>query len=99
MITLIAAFLALFAAVAITLLVKQDNSSILIGYGNWSLEGSLALFCLAILVLFLLTHVVIRTLSRLWQMPERVAEWRRKRRNLKARQALTRGLVELAEGR
>ncbi|WP_316367093.1 heme biosynthesis HemY N-terminal domain-containing protein [Candidatus Thiodiazotropha sp. CDECU1] len=97
--TLIAAFIALLTAVAITLLVKQDNGYILIGYGNWTLEGSLALFCLAILLLFLLAYVAIRTLSRLWQMPERVAEWRRKRRNLKARQALTRGLVELAEGR
>ncbi|PVV08859.1 MAG: heme biosynthesis protein HemY [gamma proteobacterium symbiont of Ctena orbiculata] len=97
--TLIAAFIALLTAVAITLLVKQDNGYILIGYGNWTLEGSLALFCLAILLLFLLAYVAIRTFSRLWQMPERVAEWRRKRRNLKARQALTRGLVELAEGR
>jgi HemY protein len=97
--TLIAAFLALFAAVAITLLVKQDNGYVLIGYGNWTIEGSLALFCLAILALFLFLYVAIRTVSRMWQMPERVAEWRRKRRRLKARQALTRGLLELAEGR
>ncbi|MES9972354.1 MAG: heme biosynthesis HemY N-terminal domain-containing protein [Candidatus Thiodiazotropha sp.] len=97
--TLIAAFIALLMAVAITLLVKQDNGYILVGYGNWTLEGSLALFCLAILALFLIAYMAIRTLSRLWHMPERVAEWRHKRRNLKARQALTRGLVELAEGR
>ncbi|MGD8913284.1 MAG: heme biosynthesis HemY N-terminal domain-containing protein [Candidatus Thiodiazotropha sp.] len=97
--TLIAAFLALFAAVAITLLVKQDNGYILIGYGNWTVEGSLALFCLAILALFLLAYIAIRTVSRIWHMPERMAEWRRKRRRLKARQALTRGLLELAEGR
>jgi HemY protein len=96
---LIAAFLALFAAVAITLLVKEDNGYILIGYGSWTIEGSLALFGLGILVLFLLAYVAIRTASRIWHMPERVAEWRRKRRNLKARQALTRGLLELAEGR
>ncbi|MEW8126511.1 MAG: heme biosynthesis HemY N-terminal domain-containing protein, partial [Candidatus Thiodiazotropha endolucinida] len=97
--TLIAAFLALFAAVAITLLVKQDNGYILIGYGHWTIEGSLALFSLAMLALFLVAYTAIRTASRIWQMPERVAEWRRKRRSLKARQALTRGLVELAEGR
>ncbi|MEW8470958.1 MAG: heme biosynthesis HemY N-terminal domain-containing protein [Candidatus Thiodiazotropha sp.] len=97
--TLIAAFLALFAAVAVTLLVKQDNGYLLLGYGNWTVETSLALFCLALLLLFLLAYLAIRTVSRLWQMPERVAEWRSKRRSLKARQALTRGLVELAEGR
>ncbi|MES9991821.1 MAG: heme biosynthesis HemY N-terminal domain-containing protein [Candidatus Thiodiazotropha sp.] len=97
--TLIAAFVALFVAVAVTLLVKQDNGYVLIGYGSWTIEGSLALFSLALLGLFLLAYFAIRTVSRLWQMPERVAEWRRKRRSLKARQALTRGLVELAEGR
>jgi HemY protein len=96
---LIAAFLTLFATVAMTLAVKQDNGYVLIGYGSWTVEGSLALFCLAILLLFLLAYFAIRTVSRLWHMPEQVAEWRRKRRNLRARQALTRGLVELAEGR
>jgi HemY protein len=97
--TLIATFLALFTAVVITLLVKQDNGYILIGYGSWTVEGSLALFCLAILALFLFIYIGIRAASRIWHMPERVAEWRRKRRSLKARQALTRGLLELAEGR
>ncbi|MCU7892834.1 MAG: hypothetical protein KZQ78_14980 [Candidatus Thiodiazotropha sp. (ex Ustalcina ferruginea)] len=45
--TLIAAFLALLAAVVITLWVKQDNGYVLIGYGEWTIEGSLALFVLA----------------------------------------------------
>ncbi len=96
---LIAALSALFATVAVTLAIKQDNGYVLIGYGSWTLEGSLALFCLVILLSFLVTYFAIRTVSRLWNMPEQVAEWRRKRRTLRARQALTRGLVELAEGR
>jgi HemY protein len=97
--TLIAAFLALLAAVLITLWVKQDNGYVLIGYGEWTVEGSLALFTLAALALFLLLHLALRLVSRLWQMPERVAEWRRKRRTQRAHRALTRGLVEMAEGR
>ncbi|MEJ2406478.1 MAG: heme biosynthesis HemY N-terminal domain-containing protein, partial [Candidatus Thiodiazotropha sp.] len=97
--TLIAAFLALLAAVVVTLWVKQDNGYVLIGYGQWTLEGSLALFTLIGLALFLLMHLSLRMLSRLWQMPERVAEWRRKRRILRAQRSLTRGLVEMAEGR
>jgi HemY protein len=96
---LIAAFLALLAAVVVTLWVKQDNGYVLIGYGQWTLEGSLALFTLAGLVLFLLLYLSLRILSRLWQMPERAAEWRRKRRIQRAHRSLTRGLVELAEGR
>ena len=47
----------------------------------------------------LLLHLSLRVLSRLWHTPERVAEWRRKRRLQRAHRSLTRGLVELAEGR
>lgn len=97
--SLIAAFLLLLAAVAATLWVHQDNGYVLIGYGEWTVEGSLALFTLTALALFLVMHVAIRLLSRLWQMPERVAEWRQKRRSLRAQRALTRGLLEMAEGR
>ena len=97
--TLIAAFVALLAAVLLTLWVKQDNGYVLIGYGQWTIEGSLALFALAGLALFLVLYMAIRTLSHLWSMPDRMANWRQKRRGQRARQALTRGLVELAEGR
>lgn len=97
--SLIAAFLALLAAVVVTLWIKQDNGYVLIGYGAWTVEGSLALFTLAGVVLFLVLHLAIRVVSRLWRMPERVAEWRSKRRSQRARHSLTRGLVELAEGR
>jgi HemY protein len=97
--TLIAAFLALLAAVMVTLWVKQDNGYVLIGYGQWTIEGSLALFTLAGLALFLALHLSIRLLSRLWHTPERVTAWRLKRRNQRARRSLTRGLVELSEGR
>ena len=97
--TLIAFFLALLAAVVVTLQVRQDNGYVLIGYGQWTIEGSLALFVLSGLVLFLLLHLSLRLLSRLWHAPERVAEWRRKRRSQRAHRSLTRGLVELAEGR
>ncbi len=97
--SVIAAFLALLTAVAVTLWVKEDNGYVLIGYGPWTVEGSLALFVLLGLGLFLLLHLSLRLLSRLWQMPDRVSGWRRKRRLQRAHRSLTRGLVELAEGR
>ncbi|MEJ2621241.1 MAG: heme biosynthesis HemY N-terminal domain-containing protein [Candidatus Thiodiazotropha sp.] len=96
---LIAAFFALLGAVLLSLWVKQDNGYFLVGYGQWTIEGSLALFVLSIVALFLLLYVVIRSVIHVWSMPVRMAGWRQKRRGLKAQQALTRGLVELAEGR
>lgn len=96
---LLGAFLALLIAVMVTLWVKHDNGYVLIGYGQWSVEGSLALFTLMDLLFFIVLYLSLRVVSRLWQMPERVAEWRRKRRTQRAQRSLTRGLVELAEGR
>ncbi|MEJ2610241.1 MAG: heme biosynthesis HemY N-terminal domain-containing protein [Candidatus Thiodiazotropha sp.] len=97
--TLIAAFLALLSAVLITLVVRQDNGYVLIGFGKTTIETSLALFALADLILFLLLYLGFRVLFRIWSTPERMAHWRHKRRAERARLALTRGLVELAEGR
>ncbi|MCG7870093.1 MAG: heme biosynthesis protein HemY, partial [Candidatus Thiodiazotropha taylori] len=96
---LIAAFIALFGAVVLSLWVKQDNGYVLIGYGQWTVEGSLALFVLAAVALFVVLYMIIRSAIHLWSMPLRIAGWRQRRRVLKAQQALTRGLVELAEGR
>ena len=97
--TLIASFLALLIAVALSLWVKQDNGYVLIAYGTWTIEGSLALFAVSVLALFVVLYMLIRGLIHVWSMPDRVAKWRQKRRVLKAQQALTSGLVELAEGR
>jgi HemY protein len=94
-----AGFIALLVAVLVTLWVKQDNGYVLIGYGLWTVEGSLALFTLLGLAFFLFLHLSLRILSRLWHMPDRVTEWRRKRRKLRAHRSLTLGLVEMAEGR
>ncbi|MCG7908831.1 MAG: heme biosynthesis protein HemY [Candidatus Thiodiazotropha taylori] len=96
---LIAAFIALFGAVVLSLWVKQDNGYVLIGYGQWTVEGSLALFVLAAVALFVVLYMIIRSAIHVWSMPLRIAGWRQRRRVLKAQQALTRGLVELAEGR
>jgi HemY protein len=97
--TVIAAFFALLGAVVLSLWVKEDNGYVLIGYGSWTIEGSLALFALVVIALFLMLYVTIRSFIHVWRMPDRVATWRKKRRVLKAQQALTSGLVELAEGR
>jgi HemY protein len=96
---ILGAFLVLLAVVLLTLMVQQDNGYVLIGYGQRTVEGSLAFFSLLGLVFFLLLHISLRFLSRLWHMPERVAEWRLKRRKQRAHHSLTRGLVQLAEGR
>jgi HemY protein len=96
--TLVASIVGLLAAVALTLWVKQDNGYFLIGYGHWSIEGSLALLLLTVLLICLLVYLLVRTLSRLWHLPDRLHDWQGRRRASRARHSLTQGLVELAEG-
>ncbi|MEN8180822.1 MAG: heme biosynthesis HemY N-terminal domain-containing protein [Pseudomonadota bacterium] len=96
--TLIAVILSLLLAVVVTLWVKEDNGYVLIGYGHWSIEGSLALFALAGLMLFVVSYLSLRTLVRLWSMPDQLQHWNRRRLAVRARHSLTQGLVELAEG-
>lgn len=96
--TLVTALLGLLFAVVVTLWVKEDNGYFLIGYGLWSVEGSLALLILTAALICLLLYLVVRTLARLWSMPDRLFAWNGRRRASRARHALTQGLVELAEG-
>ena len=95
---LIVGFLTLLLAVTLTLWVKEDNGYVLIGYGQWTVEGSLALFILAMALLFMLCYLSLRALARLWTMPEDLRHWNRRRIAARVRQSLTQGLVELAEG-
>jgi HemY protein len=97
--TLIIGLLALaVSAAVISLIASGDTGYALFSYRSWTVEGSLALFLLLDLLLFVTLYFVIRLAVRIWGMPVRLREWRKKQGARRARQALTRGLVELSEG-
>ncbi len=95
---LILGLLGVALAVAAALAVQDDNGYILIGYGQWTVEGSLAFFLLTNALLFVALYFGIRFVSRVINAPRQVGEWREKRGARRARTALTLGLVELSEG-
>ena len=78
--------------------VLKDNGYILIGYDVWSIEGSLALFILLDVLLFAALYFTIRFLVRLWHTPGDIKVWHHHRQLRLAQKALTRGLLEMAEG-
>lgn len=96
--SLLVTLLALIAAVALTLIVYRESGYVLIGYGRWTVEGSLALFLLLNLLALALLYALVRSVARVWGLPRRVHAWHERRSAMRARKALTRGLVELAEG-
>ncbi len=96
--TLILALLAFGAAVLITLAVMNDNGYMLLGYGEWTVEGSLAFFLLLNVAAFGLVYAVLRTIAHIWAVPRQVHDWHLRRGTKQSRKLLTQGLVELSEG-
>ncbi|WP_241085414.1 heme biosynthesis protein HemY [Candidatus Vondammii sp. HM_W22] len=95
---LILSLLALAASVFLALMVQNDNGYMLIGYGEWTIEGSLAFFMLMNLVVFAVIYFLLRFISRVWAMPDQIHSWRIKRGARRSRKALSQGLMELSEG-
>lgn len=96
--TLFFALVVLLATVAIALGVLREPGYLLIGYGSWTIQTSLSLFVVGLVIAFAALYLLIRFLVGLRRMPQQVRGWERRRRSLKAHNALNRGLIELSEG-
>ena len=95
---LLVALLALTASIFLALFLKEDAGYILISYGKWTVEATLALFLALNIGVFIALYLVLRSLFRIRNVPTSVHNWRAKKTISKAQQTLTQGLVELAEG-
>ena len=91
-------WLALLAGAAVAALVYRDSGYVLLSYGVWSVEMSLALLALLLAALFTALYLLIRLLARAQRLPADTRAWHRRRGARLARRALTQGLVELSEG-
>ncbi|HKJ76960.1 MAG TPA: heme biosynthesis protein HemY [Gammaproteobacteria bacterium] len=89
---------ALVVSVAVALAAREDPGYVLFSRGGWTVETTLALFVVALILLFGVLYALLRTLVNTRALPRRLAQWRQRRQELKARRATHRGLIELAEG-
>ncbi len=90
--------LVLILGVVAGLLAYQDPGYVLIGRGNTTIETTLSLFIVLLVVVFVAGYFLVRLIVRTWRMPERLQRWRAERRRRRARRELRQGLIELAEG-
>ena len=95
---LLIALIALAASVALTLFLKEDAGYVLISYGHWTIEASLALFLVLDIALFVALYLLLRSIAQIRRVPRSLHNWRTKRSISRAQQSLTQGLIELAEG-
>ena len=72
----------------------DDPGYVLVRYRGWSLEASLLVFA----VLLLVGYGVIRLLMYLVRIPRRTGQWLSEQKSLNAQQSLQQGLLELSEG-
>ncbi len=95
---LIGLVMVLLAAAALALLLMDDPGYVLIGYGHWTLETSVAVAVVVSLLAFIALYYTLRGVANLRSAPRRYQHWRQLKRGERARQLLSQGLVELAEG-
>ncbi len=91
-------WLALLAGGAIAAVVYRDSGYVLLSYGAWTVETSLALLALALAAAFTLVYLGLRLLAHVVRLPTDARNWRRERGARLARRALTHGLLDMSEG-
>ncbi len=95
---LLFALLVLAGVVGLALLAQEDPGYVLLSWGNWTVESSLSLLVVVVVLAFVALYASVRLLVGSWHMPRRMARWRRQQRAQKARRSTQRGLLALAEG-
>ncbi|HKJ21585.1 MAG TPA: heme biosynthesis HemY N-terminal domain-containing protein [Gammaproteobacteria bacterium] len=96
---LISALVVIIGGVVLALAARVDPGYILLGYHGWTVESTLVVFVAALLVVFLVFYLLLRFLVNTGRMPRRLSQWRRQRRQARARKELINGMIALAEGR
>ncbi|MEQ6340708.1 MAG: heme biosynthesis protein HemY [Gammaproteobacteria bacterium] len=90
--------LALIAAAGIGLGVSGDPGYVQIVYREWTLETSLVLLVIVLLLAFFAFHYVLRLWTAMRRFPKRLKQLQKQKRLNRARTALIHGFVKLAEG-
>jgi HemY protein len=96
--SLLKIWLFVLAGAGIGVVLSQDSGYVLLSFGNYTIEMSLALLLLMLAALFAALYFGIRMVVRTLHLPADVREWKQKRGSRLAQQAMTRGLLEMSEG-
>jgi HemY protein len=94
----------LLTAVAVAFLLHSwlaefnDPGYVLIGFGHWSLETSLTVFAVAVVIGFFLSYSFFRLLGVLIRMPGQMAKRRSSIKFNRSQEALVAGLFDAADG-
>ena len=91
--------LTLLAAVVVAGVLHVNNGYALLAYGDLSVEMSLGTLMVLVLAVFFGLYILTTLAVKLWTFPRRLREALARKRELRARRATNRGLIDFAEGR
>ncbi|MCB1722936.1 MAG: heme biosynthesis protein HemY [Chromatiaceae bacterium] len=96
--TLLKIWLFVLAGAGIGVVLSRDSGYVLLSFGNYTVEMSLALLLMLLALLFAALYFGIRLVVRTLHLPQDVRDWKHRRGSRLAQQAMTRGLLEMSEG-
>ncbi|HPE78877.1 MAG TPA: heme biosynthesis HemY N-terminal domain-containing protein [Gammaproteobacteria bacterium] len=96
--SLLKIWLFVLAGAGIGVVLSRDTGYVLLSFGNYTVEMSLALLLLLLAALFMALYFGIRLIVRTLHLPHDVRLWKQRRGSRMAQQAMTRGLLEMSEG-
>lgn len=95
---LIFAFVLLLLSIWLGLEMSRAAGYVFIAYRHWTIETSLWVAIIALVVLFIILYIIFRTLGRTTRLSRSLKRWRKMRQYRKGRRLTNLGLCELAEG-
>ena len=91
--------LTLLAAVIVAGALHVDTGYVLLAWHDTSVEMSLGTLVVLVLFVFFGLYLLTTLVIKLWTFPRRIREALERRRELRARRASIRGLIDISEGR
>ena len=92
------ALVALLLGVTIVAVIETDPGYVLVAYGNYTLEASLWVGSLLLLLLVALVFLSLRLIYQIFSGQRSLASWMGARKSRKALRLSTRGLISFIEG-
>jgi HemY protein len=96
---LLVLIIALAASAGIALLVKDDPGYVLITVGQWTVETTVAVLVIVLLVAFVVLYKLLRYSVALVKVPQSTAKALKRRRTYSSDRYLAHGTTQLIEGR
>src|SRR5690349_8901970 len=98
MIRLLIIFLILLASIWVGVQLSNDPGYLLIAINHWTIETTLIIAIIALIITFFLVHFILLLIRKLSRAPTTFHKWQAKRRSQKAQAKTRQGLIEFSEG-